>query len=109
ISVGTIDPKMEALYAKYVADDRLELVQKADLDKVEICEKGNIPYFEYDNDEGGWLVKKIHISKSDILKLSEIFSQMPDNKEFTLVCCQGTFEYLYLDTPNGKQYVYAGA
>ncbi len=53
ISVGTIDPKMEALYAKYGANDKQDLVKKADLDKVEICEKENIPYFEYDNDEGG--------------------------------------------------------
>ena len=78
-----------ALYQKYgiKANSTVELKQKlveiADLKKVEIVDSDKIPYFEYENDV---LVKKIKITKIDVLALLDYFQYIEDEKkEYELI------------------------
>ena len=67
VAMYTNDPRITSLCQKYGVDIcdinwRTQLSRKADLNKVEICTREDIPYFDYDRFE---LVKKIPISKAD--------------------------------------------
>lgn len=101
----TNDPRINALFQKYGVDNRIDLINKAYIEKVEICKKRNIPYFEYDEMQ---LVKKIPVCKSDVKKLIEIFDKIQDeDKNFNLVYSRNTLdEYIYLEVQNNKEYVY---
>ena len=101
IPLCTNDPRVDSLFQKYGANDKVELIENADLRKVEVCTKENIPYFEYDKDMQ--LVKKIPVCKKDVERLMKIFENVQDEEEiFSLVYCSNTLnEYLFLE-----EYVY---
>ncbi len=104
LKLCTNDPRVNSLYQKYRVYDRIELIKKADLDKAEIVDITDMPYFEYNEQ----LVKKIPVSKKDIQGLMKLLKTVEDNEEyFDLVYSPNTMdEYLYLETKNGKKYVY---
>lgn len=70
------DLRLSALYQKYGACSINELLQIADLKKVEILSKEKIPYYQY---EGSELVYKIKICKNDVIKLTNFFDNVSDN------------------------------
>ena len=93
ITLYTNDPRVHSLCQKYGVDIcdsnwRTQLSQKADLNKVEVCTREDIPYFDYDRLE---LVKKIPISKADVLQLLKAFE--------TLDVFNDTDEYLLQYSP----------
>lgn len=82
-TLKTNDCRIDALYQKYGANNRIQLLEKADLQKVEICNKETIPYWKYD--ENDQLITKIYLSKKDIIKLMEILEKEQDeNKLFKI-------------------------
>ena len=71
------------LLEKYGATDSLDLVQKSNLNQVQIFE--NPPYYDYEKIEGHKrLVKKIKISKQEFIALSKFFENVED-EEFELI------------------------
>ena len=71
------------LLEKYGATDSLDLVQKSNLNQVQIFE--NPPYYDYEKIEGHKrLVKKIQISKQEFIALSKFFENVED-EEFELI------------------------
>ena len=79
---GTNDPRIVALFEKYGVKSFSDLIQKADLNKVVVCERDKIPYFKYDRYN---LVRTIPICKEDVEQLSLFFKNISEsNKEFEL-------------------------
>ena len=83
-----------ALYQKYgikansTIEYKQKLVEVADLKKVEVVDINNMPYFEYENDV---LVKKIKITKKDVLALFDYFQNVEDEKkEYELILNEDT-------------------
>lgn len=71
------------LLEKYGAMDSLDLIQKSNLNQVQIAE--NPPYYDYEEIEGHKrLVKKIQISKQDFMSLAK-FIENVDDEEFELI------------------------
>ena len=94
--VCTNDPRIDSLYQKYNAEHRGEFLEAFDINKVEVRDISDIPYFEYDDDMQ--LVKKILIRKKDINKLVKFFEDVEDeNKEFQITYAQnGGYLYRYM-------------
>lgn len=94
--VCTNDPRIDSLYQKYNTDSLCEFLKTADIQKVEVRDISDIPYFEYD--ENMQLVKKIPIRKKDINKLVKFFEGVEDeNKEFQITYAQnGGYLYRYM-------------
>lgn len=91
------DSRLNALYQKYGANSINELVQIADLKKVEVLPKEKIPYYQY---EGSELVHKIKICKNDVIKLTNFFDNVSNNtKEYELIYHEN-FSDLTLKTKN---------
>ncbi len=81
------DPRIDALCQKYDAEHRGELLEKADIKKVEIRSRKNMPYFEYDDNMQ--LVKRIPMRKRDVNKLVKFFENVEDEyKEFKITYSQ---------------------
>lgn len=77
------DSRLNALYQKYGASSMDELLQIADLKKVEVLPKEKIPYYQY---EGSELVHKIKFYKNDVVNLLNFFKNVSDNsKEYELI------------------------
>ncbi len=106
IRIYTNDPRVDSLLQKYGVCSRFDLVKLADLNKVEVCDIKNIPYFTSDDDKQ--LVNVIRICKKDVNTLANIFETVQDeNKVFDLVQCSNTLnEYLCLRTDNTEEYIY---
>lgn len=45
----TCDPRIDSLCQKYGVTNRVELVNKADLEKVSVADIEEMPYWEYEN------------------------------------------------------------
>ena len=83
-----------ALYQKYgikansTVEYKQKLVEVADLKKVEVVDADKMPYFEYENNV---LVKKIKITKKDVLALLDYFQCVEDEKkEYELILDEDT-------------------
>ncbi len=100
----TCDPRIDSVFQKFGVSSKADF-QKVNLDKVELCEKENMPYFEYDNKQ---LVKKIPVRKKDIAKIYNIFKNISnEHTKFNLVCSTNKlYGYLYLENSTGKEYIY---
>ena len=82
-TLKTNDCRIDALYQKYGANNRIQLLEKADLQKVEVCNKETIPYWKYD--ENDQLITEIYLSKKDIIKLMKILEkEQNENKLFKI-------------------------
>ncbi len=83
LSLSDIKLNKNNLCKKYGAKESYrELKTIADLKKVEVAEPNAIPFFEY---EGSVLVKKIKITKIDVIKLVVFFNRVPNRKEYELI------------------------
>ena len=77
------DSRLNASFQKYGVSSINELLQIADLKKVEVLPKEKIPYYQY---EGSELVHKIKICKNDAINLIKFFKNVSDNtKEYELI------------------------
>lgn len=107
IRIYTNDPRVDSLYKKYGVKDRIALIQKADLKKVEVCESvEDIPFFTYDDNKQ--LVKVIRICKKDVISLLKILETVQyENKSFQLVQCSNTLnEYLCVKIGDTEKFLY---
>ena len=103
--VCTNDPRIDSLYQKYNAEHRGEFLEAFDINKVEVRDISDIPYFEYD--ENMQLVKKIPIRKKDINKLVKFFEGIEDdNKEFKITYAEnGGSLYRYMKIDGVEVYI----
>lgn len=69
------DLRLNALYQKYGVSSINELLQIADLKKVEVLPKEKIPYYQYESSE---LVHKIKICQNDVINLIKFFENVSD-------------------------------
>lgn len=98
-TLKTNDCRVDALYQKYGAMNIIQLLEKADWEKVEVCQKENIPYWKYN--ENDQLISEIYLSKNDIERLMNLVKNEKDaNKRFKLTYCDngGFYQEIKLDT-----------
>ena len=72
------DLRLNALYQKYGVSSINELLQIADLKKVEVLPKEKIPYYQYESSE---LVHKIKICQNDVINLIKFFESVSDSEQ----------------------------
>ena len=72
------DSRLNALYQKYGVSSINELLQIADLKKVEVLPKEKIPYYQYESSE---LVHKIKFYKNDVVNLIKFFENVSDSEQ----------------------------
>lgn len=72
------DSRLNALFQKYGVNSINELLQIADLKKVEVLPREKIPYYQY---EGSELVHKIKICKNDVINLIKFFENVSDSEQ----------------------------
>lgn len=101
----TCDPRIDSLCQKYGVADRLELVNKADLEKVSVIDIEGIPYWEYENSQ---LVQSIPICKKSVKNLLTLLEQVEDDKkEFKLIYSSNKLnKFLILERGTEKFYLY---
>ena len=89
IQIYTNDPRIGSLCKKYGVKDKWELIDVANMKKVEVFSQDEIPYYTYEkanaNKEVYTLVNKIKITKQDVQRLSEFFETTPDDCEYELI------------------------
>lgn len=103
IPLRTCDSRIDSLEQKYGVNNRIELVQKANLDKVEVAKAEQIPYWQYD---GTQLVQKIPVCKRDVERLLKLLEKKNDLEKFNLVhSLNYLYEFMYLELPSGKEYI----
>lgn len=78
VKMGMNDPRIISLARKYGVDInsytlKNDIIEKADLSKVKIVSKNEMPYFEYINSE---LADYIDINKRDVEQLVEYFKNL---------------------------------
>lgn len=96
----TCDSRIDSLYQKYGADNRQDLVKRANLDKVEVAKIENIPYWQY---EGTQLVQKIPVCKRDVERLLKLLENEDEKEKFNLVYSSNyLYRFMYLEIPSGK-------
>lgn len=99
----TCDSRIDSLYQKYGADNRQDLVKRANLDKVEVARIENIPYWQY---EGTQLVQKIPVCKRDVERLLKLLENEDEKEKFNLVYSSNyLYRFMYLEIPSGKEYI----
>ena len=103
--IRTCDPRIDSLCQKYGVADRVELVNKADLEKVSVADIEEIPYWEYENSQ---LVQSIPISKKSVKNLLTLLEQVEDDKkEFKLIYSSNKLnKFLMLERGTEKFYLY---
>lgn len=103
--IRTCDPRIDTLCQKYGVADRVELVNKADLEKVSVADIEEIPYWEYENSQ---LVQSIPISKKSVKNLLTLLEQVEDDKkEFKLIYSSNKLnKFLILERGTEKFYLY---
>ncbi len=88
IQIYTNDPRIGSLCKKYGVKDKWELIDVANMKKVEVFLQDEIPYYTYekadDNKEVYTLVNKIKITKQDVQRLSEFCETAPDKSKHEL-------------------------
>ena len=99
----TCDSRIDSLYQKYGADNRQDLVKRANLDKVEVARIENIPYWQY---EGTQLVQKIPVCKRDVERLLKLLENEDEKEKFNLVYSSNyLYKFMYLEMPSDKEYI----
>lgn len=99
----TCDSRINSLEQKYGVSNRVELVQKANLDKIEVAKAEQIPYWQYD---GSQLVQKIPVCKRDIERLLKLMEAEDEIEKFNLVYSSNyLYRFMYLKMPSGKEYI----
>lgn len=103
--IRTCDPRIDSLCQKYGVADRVELVNKADLEKVSVADIEEIPYWEYENSQ---LVQSIPIRKKSVKNLLTLLEQVEDDKkEFKLIYSSNKLnKFLILERGTEKFYLY---
>ena len=103
--IRTCDPRIDSLCQKYGVADRVELVNKADLEKVSVADIEEIPYWEYENSQ---LVQSIPICKKSVKNLLTLLEQVENNKQdFKLVYSSNKLnKFLILERGTEKIYLY---
>ena len=103
--IRTCDPRIDSLCQKYGVADRVELVNKADLEKVSVADIEEIPYWEYENSQH---VQSIPISKKSVKNLLTLLEQVEDDKkEFKLIYSSNKLnKFLILERGTEKFYLY---
>ena len=103
--IRTCDPRIDFLCQKYGVADRVELVNKADLEKVSVADIEEIPYWEYKNSQ---LVQRIPICKKSVKNLLILLEQVEDDKkEFKLIYSSNKLnKFLILERETEKFYLY---
>ena len=70
-------------YQKYGVINRKQLLEKANLEKVEVCNKETIPYWKYD--ENDQLISEIYLSKKDVVTIMKYLeNEQDENKLFKI-------------------------
>ena len=99
----TCDSRIDSLYQKYGADNRQDLVKRANLDKIEVAKAEQIPYWQYD---GTQLVQKIPVCKRDVKRLLKLLENEDEKEKFNLVYSSNyLYRFMYLEIPSGKEYI----
>ena len=103
--IRTCDPRIDSLCQKYGVTNRVELVNKADLEKVSVADIEEIPYWEYENSQ---LVQSIPICKKSVKNLLTLLEQVEDDKkEFKLIYSSNKLnKFLILERGTEKFYLY---
>ncbi len=99
-TLKTNDCRIDALYQKYGVINRKQLLEKADLEKVEVCNKETIPYWKYD--ENDQLISEIYLSKKDVVTIMKYLeNEQDENKLFKITYSNnGGFFYQELKFEN---------
>ena len=103
--IRTCDPRIDSLCQKYGVADRVEFVNKADLEKVSVADIDEIPYWEYENSQ---LVQSIPICKKSVKNLLTLLEQVENDKQdFKLVYSSNKLnKFLILERGTEKIYLY---
>ena len=101
ISVTAVKIAYHNLLSKYEVKNIMELTEKANLKSVEVAE--NPPYYDYEKIEGQErLVKKIKITKEEVLTLAKFFENTQEN-ELELISYSHSFcKSLFVKNPKTK-------
>lgn len=101
----TCDPRIDSLYQKYGVNNRIELIEKANLKKVTVAKIEEIPYWKYENTQ---LVQSIPICKKAVENIISLLSQVEDDKrEFKIIYSANKLnKFLLLDNGIEKIYLY---
>lgn len=103
--IRTCDPRIDSLYQKYGVNNRINFVEKADLNKVIVTKIEEIPYWKY---EGNQLVQTLPICKKALKNIMELLEQEKDDKiEFELIYSSNKLnKFLLLKKGEEKFYIY---
>ena len=99
ITIYTNDTRVGNLCKKYGVNGskglRMGLIEKADMKKMQVCKKDEIPYYQYENNgKFDELVHKIKITKNDVLMLAKYFEAVEDaEQEFELISYDDYFNF----------------
>lgn len=105
IQIYTNDPRIGSLCKKYGVKDKWELIDAANMKKVEVFSQDEIPYYTYekadDNKEVYTLVNKIKITKQDVQRLYKFIKTTPDDCEYELIFDEDFYNiYKFLTVKN---------
>lgn len=103
--IRTCDPRIDSLCQKYGVADRVELINKANLEKVSVADIEKIPYWKYEKYQ---LVQSIPICKKSLKNLLTLLEQVEDDKmEFKLIYSSNKLnKFLILERGTEKFYLY---
>lgn len=101
----TCDPRIDSLCLKYGVNNRIDLVEKADLNKITVANIEEMPYWKYENSQ---LVQSIPICKKSLKNLLTLLEQVKDDKkEFKLIYSSNKLnKFLILERGTEKFYLY---
>lgn len=105
IQIYTNDPRIGSLCKKYGVKNKWELIDVANMKKVEVFAQDEIPYYTYekidDNKEVYTLVNKIKITKRDVRRLYEFLEKAPYDNEYELIFDEDFYNiYKFLTVKN---------
>lgn len=104
-SIRTCDPRIDSLCQKYGVSNRIDLVKKADLNKVTVANIEEIPYWKYEDNQ---LVQTFPICKKALKNIMELLEQEKDDKRmFELIYSSNKLnKFLLLKKGEEKFYIY---
>jgi len=105
LTIYTNDPRIGSLCKKYGVKNKWELIDVANMKKVEVFAQDEIPYYTYekidDNKEVYTLVNKIKITKRDVRRLYEFLEKAPYDNEYELIFDEDFYNiYKFLTVKN---------
>lgn len=100
----TCDPSIDSLYQKYGVVDRIELIKKANLNKITVANIEEIPYLKYEDTQ---LVQSIPICKKAVENILDLLSLEEDDKrEFELIYSANRLNKFLLLKGGGGEKIY---